>query len=324
MPATPHSSTPGVSPLHILLTGGTGFLGQALCRALLLQGHRLTLWVRNAEKAEALFGTAVRHVTTLSDVAPDDMPDVLLNFSGAPILGPRWSPRRKQQLHDSRSGVTQALVDWVAASARKPRLLLSASAIGYYGIQAPGDAAALGEDAPPQPIFMSELCQRWEHTAHGMAAHGVAVACVRLGVVLGLKGALPEMLRPFRLGVGTRMGRGDQVLTWVHLDDVVAGVLHLLAKLHQSPDMPPSGAYNLTAPYPVSQQEFTDTVCRVLHRPLALPVPAALLQLVLGEQASLLTEGQRVAPRRLLADGYHFRFERLEAALQDLERKRKM
>ncbi|MCX7277736.1 MAG: TIGR01777 family oxidoreductase [Burkholderiales bacterium] len=323
MPTTPHSSAPNVPPLHILLTGGTGFLGQALCRALLLQGHRLTLWVRNAEKAEALFGTAVRHVTRLADVAPDDMPDVLLNFSGEPILGPRWSPQRKQQLHASRSGVTQALVDWVAASARKPRLLLSASAIGYYGIQAPGDAAALGEDAPPQPIFMSELCQRWERTAQGMAAHGVAVACVRLGVVLGLKGALPEMLRPFRLGVGTRMGRGDQVLTWVHLDDVVAGVLHLLAQLHQSPDMPPSGAYNLTAPHPVSQQEFTDTVCRVLHRPLALPVPAALLQLMLGEQACLLTEGQRVVPRRLLADGYHFRFERLEAALQDLERKRK-
>lgn len=324
MPTTPHSSTLGAPPLHILLTGGTGFLGQALCRALLLQGHRLTLWVRNAEKAEALFGTAVRHVMRLRDLAPDDMPDVLLNFSGAPILGPRWSPQRKQQLHASRSGVTQALVDWVAASARKPRLLLSASAIGYYGIQAPGDTAALGEDAPPQPIFMSELCQRWEHTAQGMAAHGVAVACVRLGVVLGLKGALPEMLRPFRLGVGTRMGRGDQVLTWVHLDDVVAGVLYLLAQLHHSPDMPPSGVYNLTAPYPVSQQEFTDTVCRVLHRPLALPVPAALLQLVLGEQASLLTEGQRVVPQRLLADGYHFRFERLEAALQDLERKRKM
>ena len=327
MPTTPHSSTLGAPPLHILLTGGTGFLGQALCRALLLQGHRLTLWVRSAEKAEALFGTAVRHVTRLADVAPGDMPDVLLNFSGEPILGPRWSLQRKQQLHASRSGVTQALVDWVAASARKPRLLLSASAIGYYGIQVRGDMAALGEDAPPQPIFMSELCQRWEHAAQGMAVHGVAVACVRLGVVLGLKGALPEMLRPFRLGVGTRTGRGDQVLTWVHLDDVVAGVLHLLAQLHQSPHTPyrpPSGAYNVTAPYPVSQQEFTDTVCRVLHRPLALPVPAALLQLMLGEQASLLTEGQRVVPRRLLADGYHFRFERLEAALQDLERKRKM
>jgi uncharacterized protein (TIGR01777 family) len=324
MPANPHSSRPGAQPLHILLTGGTGFLGQALCRALLLQGHRLTLWVRNAEKGDALYGSAVRLVTRLADVAPDDMPDVLLNFSGEPILGPRWSPQRQQQLHASRSGVTQALVDWVAAAPRKPRLLLSASAIGYYGIQAPGDTAALGEEASPQPIFMSELCQRWELTAQGMAEHGVAVACVRLGVVLGLKGALPEMLRPFRLGLGTRMGRGDQMLSWVHLDDVVAGVLHLLAQLQQSPHTPPSGAYNLTAPYPVSQQEFTDTVCRVLHRPLALPVPGALLQLLLGEQASLLTEGQRVVPQRLLADGYHFRFERLETALQDLERKRKM
>lgn len=317
MSATLHSAT----PLHILLTGGTGFLGQALSRALLLQGHRLTLWVRNPEKAEALYGTAVRLVTRLAEVEPNDMPDVLLNFSGEPILGPRWSPQRQQQLHASRSGVTQALVDWVAAAPRKPGLQLSASAIGYYGIQAAGDKTALAEDAPPQPIFMSELCQRWEQTAQGMAAFGVAVACVRLGVVLGLKGALPEMLRPFRFGVGTRMGRGDQMLSWVHLDDVVAGVLHLLAQL---PGTLPSGAYNLTAPHPVSQQEFTDTACRVLHRPLALPVPAAVLNLVLGEQASLLTEGQCVVPQRLLADGYHFRFERLEAALQDLERKRKM
>ncbi len=308
-----------MSSLHILVTGGTGFIGQALCRMLLAQGHRLTLWVRNPHKGRKMYGDAVRCITQLTELHATPV-DAVLNFSGEPVLGPRWSPARQQVLHASRSGVTQALVDWVAQAAHKPRWLLSASAIGYYGVQPPDDPAALGEGAPPQPIFMSELCQRWEQAAQGMAAYGVAVATVRLGVVLGQQGALPQMLRPFRLGLGTQMGAGDQVLSWVHLGDVLGAVAFLLAQLDSAPA---TGAYNLTAPQPVTQREFTRTACKVLHRPLAVPVPAALLTLLLGEQATLLTDGQRVLPQRLLAEGYRFRFETLEAALKDLEQQRK-
>ncbi len=311
---------------HILLTGGTGFIGQALCRMLLAQGHRLTLWVRSADKARRMYGdtvgTPLRCITHLAELHGTPV-DAILNFAGEPVLGPRWTAARQQVLHASRSGVTQALVDWVAQlppTTRKPRWLLSASAIGYYGVQAPGDPAGLGEGAPPQAIFMSELCQRWEHTAQGMAAHGVAVATLRLGVVLGPQGALPQMLRPFRLGLGTQMGAGDQVLSWVHLDDVLGAVAFLLALLDGAPA---TGAYNLTAPQPVTQRDFTRTACQVLHRPLAVPVPATLLKLLLGAQATLLTDGQRVLPQRLLAQGYRFRFERFEAALRDLEQRRK-
>ena len=308
-----------MSPHHILVTGGTGFLGQALCRMLLAQGHSLTLWVRNLDKGRKMYGPAVQCITQLAQLQ-DTPVDAILNFSGEPVLGPRWTPARQQVLHASRSGVTQALVEWVAQASHKPRWLLSASAIGYYGVQAVGDRAALGEDAPTQPIFMSELCQRWERTAQGMAAYGVAVATVRLGVVLGQQGALPQMLQPFRLGVGTQMGMGGQVLSWVHLDDVVGAVAFLLAKLETAPA---TGAYNLTAPQPVTQRDFTRIAGQVLHRPLAVPVPAVVLKLLLGDQATLLTDGQRVVPQRLLAEGYRFRFETFEAALRDLERQRK-
>ena len=307
---------------HILVAGGTGFLGQALCRMLLAQGHSLTLWVRNVDKGHRMYGQAVRCISQLAQLQ-DTPVDAILNFSGEPVLGPRWTPARQQVLHASRSGVTQALVQWVAQAAHKPRWLLSASAIGYYGVQALGDRAALGENAPPQPIFMSELCQRWERTAQGMAAHGVAVATVRLGVVLGQQGALPQMLQPFRLGVGTQMGAGDQVLSWVHLDDVVGVVAFLLAKLDSPNPVLPTGAYNLTAPQPITQRDFTRIVGKVLHRPLAIPVPALVLKLLLGEQATLLTDGQRVVPTRLLAEGYRFRFESFEAALRDLEQQGK-
>ena len=304
---------------HILVTGGTGFLGASLCRMLLAQGHSLTLWVRNIDKGRKMYGQTVRCITRLAELQ-DTPVDAILNFSGEPVLGPRWTPARQQVLHASRSGVTQALVEWVAQAEHKPRWLLSASAIGYYGVQAVNDPVALGEGALPQPIFMSELCQRWESAAQAMAAHGVAVATVRLGVVLGQQGALPQMLKPFRLGVGTQMGAGDQVLSWVHLDDVLGAVDFLLARLDSAPA---TGAYNLTAPQPLTQREFTRTACKVLHRPLAVPVPAALLKLLLGEQATLLTDGQRVVPQRLLAEGYRFRFDSFEAALRDLEQQRK-
>lgn len=225
---------------HILLTGGTGFLGQALSRMLLAQGHQLTLWVRNVGKGRKMYGDAVRCISQLAELQ-DTPVDAILNFSGEPVLGPRWSPARQQVLHASRSGVTQALVEWVAQLAHKPRWLLSASAIGFYGVQAVDDPGALGEGAPPQPIFMSELCQRWERTAQGMAAHGVTVATVRLGVVLGQHGgALPQMLQPFRFGVGTQMGSGDQVLSWVHLDDVLAAVAFLLGKFDSAPPPGPT------------------------------------------------------------------------------------
>jgi uncharacterized protein len=312
--------SPASSRHHILVTGGTGFLGQALCGMLLAQGHQLTLWARNAAKVRQMYGQAVQCVSTLSELAPDVAVDAILNLSGEPVLGPRWSHARQQVLHASRSGVTQALVDWVGTAQHRPAWLLSASAIGYYGVQAAGNTAALGEDAPPQAIFMSELCQRWERTAEGMGAHGVAVAVMRLGVVLGSQGALPKMLQPFRLGLGVQMGRGDQMLSWIHLDDVLGAVDHLMGQWQATPAHPPAGAYNLTAPHPVSQREFTQTACKVLRRPLSIPVPAPLLGLMLGEQAALLTQGQRVVPQRLLAEGYRFRFDRFEAALRAVER----
>lgn len=300
---------------HILITGGTGFIGQALCRALLAQGHRLSLLVRDMPKARRLFGERVQLLTLFEALNGADAPvDLVINLAGEPVLGPRWTAARKAQLLASRCGVTDALVAWIAGAARKPRLMISASAIGYYGVQSLDDDSDWAEDQPGQAIFMSTLCQRWEASARAVEAQGVPLARLRLGVVLAAQGgALPKMLLPIRLGLGGPTGHGRQVLSWIHLADVLAIIEHLIAL----PATAAQGAFNATAPDPVRQMDFVRSAARLLRRPAVLPVPAFVLRALLGEQAELLTEGQRVVPARLLASGYRFRFASLDAALAD-------
>ncbi len=299
-------------PEHLLITGGTGFIGRALCHHLLARGHTLTLYVRDPRKAAALYGDRVRCVTAWAELDPGTRVDVVINLAGEPVVGPRWTPRRQAVLEASRSGVTQGLVAWLAGLQHKPRLLLSTSAIGYYGVQATGDPAALAEDAPPQPIFMSTLCQHWENSARAAQAVGVPVGLLRLGVVLGHGGALPGMVMSLRLGLGVVLGSGRQVVSWIHLDDVLGAVTHLMAL----PRTQASGPFNLTAPQPVTYADLMRAAARVLRRRLLLPVPAFVLRAVLGEQAGLLVEGQRVQPARLLASGYAFRHPEVEGALR--------
>jgi len=323
-PASPASPATAPHPLRFLIAGGTGFLGTALGRHWLAQGHHVTLLARNPPKVKALFGDQVTLVTFWDQLDPGLAFDVVVNFSGAPILGPRWTEGRKTVLQATRGGVTQALVDWVRSAHHKPGLLLCASAIGYYGVQALDDPRPLSESAPPQPLFMSTLCQAWERTAQAAEELGLQVARLRLGVVMGKGGgALPPMLTPFRLGVGTVMGDGRQVLSWIHLADVLGGVDHILSRWARGGAASAGGAYNFTAPQPLTQREFTRTAQRVVSPrwglPFALPVPAWTLKAMLGEQAALLTQGQRVVPTRLLVEGYRFQFESFEAALRDIE-----
>jgi uncharacterized protein (TIGR01777 family) len=203
-----------------------------------------------------------------------------------------------------------------------PFLFLSASAIGYYGIQRIGDQAALDESAAPQPVFMSDLCREWEQAAGAAAQYGVQVECMRFGLILGMQGALPMLLLPVKLGLGGRLGSGRQWLSWIHVDDVVRGMAHRWQQAGAEPrpgrGVRNFGVSNFTAPECVSQVEFNRTAARIWRRPSLVPTPGWPMRFALGEQADLLLEGQRVVPARLEREGFVFRYPRLTQALESL------
>ncbi|AMM24329.1 TIGR01777 family oxidoreductase [Variovorax sp. PAMC 28711] len=314
MTSAPVPNSP--KPQHVLVTGGTGFIGRLLVQALRDDGHTVTVWTR--KPATAGFDAAVHCVRRLEDIPQTTAVDVVVNLAGAPIAGPRWTDARKAELLRSRVGLTDTLVGWIGQRALKPRVLLSGSAIGYYGVQSQGDPAELTESSPPQAVFMSELCQQWEAAAGAASRHGVRVVCMRFGVVLGHHGSLPLLLLPVKLGVAGKLGTGQQSMSWVHVQDLLRALAHVwrIATDADAPTAPQ--VYNFTAPGALSQAAFSRTAAEVLHRPFWFPTPGWPLRLALGEQADLMLEGQRVAPARLLASGFQFRFPDARSALQDL------
>jgi len=310
------SATPvfGNDKRSFLITGATGFIGQQLVRALLRDGQQVTVLTRDPAKATSLFDKRLGRIECIGGM--DQLPssrriDVVINLAGARIVGHRWTDARKAALRRSRVALTQDLVAWIARAQHKPRVLLSASAIGYYGVQPQGDDTVLTESAPPQPVFMSDLCREWEEAAQRATAYGVTVACMRFGLVLGRQGALPMLLLPIKLGLGGPLGGGRQWQSWIHVDDVIAGMAHLCRTEE-------GGSYNFTAPESLTQAQFSRVAAKVLHRPYGLPTPGWPMRLALGEQADLLLEGQRVGPQHLLATGFAFRYPQLAPALTSL------
>ncbi|MGK5078156.1 TIGR01777 family oxidoreductase [Janthinobacterium sp. HLX7-2] len=303
------------TPQAVLVTGATGFIGQQLVSALLADGHAVTVLTRQPKQAAWTFDGQVRCIKTLGELPDAQRIDMVVNLAGARIVGRRWTQARKAALRRSRVALTQELVAWIARAAHKPRVLLSASAIGYYGVQAQGDATELDEDSAPQPIFMSQLCSEWEAAARQAEKYGVQVACMRFGLVFGHQGSLPQMLLPIRFGLGGPLGSGRQWMSWVHVHDVIGAIAHLARR---SEEQLVSGAYNFCAPQAIEQRRFAQVAGAVLHRPAFMPTPAWGMRTLLGEQADLLVEGQRVAPRRLLDDGFVFRYPQLEGALRSL------
>ena len=199
-------------------------------------------------------------------------------------------------------------------------MLLSASAIGYYGIQAQSDATALIETDSPQPIFMSRLCQEWEAEAQRASQYGVKVDIMRFGLVLGHQGALPMMLLPIKLGMGGKLGSGKQWMSWIHIRDLLRGIAYLF---QMRPDMSNDNSnsvsiYNFTAPEALTQLEFNQQAASVLHRPCIMPTPGFIVRWLLGEQSDLLLEGQRVIPHNLLESGFSFEFPTAKSALDDI------
>ena len=296
--------------MQILVTGGTGFLGQPLVAALVAAGHGVTLLTRDPARAAARWGAAVRRWPSLDAWQPEVAFDAAINLAGAPIADLRWSAARKRLLRDSRIELTERLVQRARAAQCPPAVLLSGSAVGYYGDTG---AAALTESAPAGHDFAARLCADWERAALAAESAGVRVCLLRTGLVLHASGGVLGRLLPlFRLGLGGRLGSGRQWMSWIHLDDWIALVLRLLS------DPQAHGAFNLTAPEPVTNAAFTRALGQALHRPTPLPAPAAALRLLLGERAQMLLASQRALPQNAEQLGYPFRFSSLGEALESL------
>jgi uncharacterized protein (TIGR01777 family) len=296
--------------MHILMTGGTGLIGRHLCKALLAKGHQLTVLSRHPETVAVKCGAAMQALATLDDWRPDRTFDAVINLAGEPIVDAWWSENRKQQLRASRIGLTEKLVQCIAAAKQKPTVLLSGSAVGLYGN---GGNKELDENARAGNDFAADLCRDWEAAACAAEELGLRVCLLRTGLVLSNNGGLLErMLLPFKLGLGARLGEGKQWMSWVHIDDYVQMVLNLLD------DEQLCGPFNMTAPQPVTNAEFTRTLASTLHRPAIFAAPGVVLRLAMGDRAALILEGQRALPTRLAAAGYQFKFPDLGSALNNV------
>ncbi len=296
--------------MNILLTGGTGLIGRALCRRWLADGHRLWVWSRSPQRVAQLCGAEVKGVGSLQLLDAVAL-DAVVNLAGAPIADRPWTKARKSLLWDSRVRLTEELVEWLGRREQKPALLISGSAVGWYGDG--GEHRLTEADQPVTADFASQLCNAWEERASEAAVLGIRVVLIRTGLVLARDGGfLQRLLPPFRLGLGGRLGNGRQWMPWIHIEDQI-GLIDFLLRQPAA-----SGPYNACAPTPVRNLEFTRSLSRRLHRPALLPVPAALLKPLLGELAGLLLGGQHAQPQRLQEEGYSFRFTDLDSALADL------
>jgi uncharacterized protein len=288
--------------VRVLVAGGTGFVGTALCDALTAGGHEVTLVSRDPER---LGSPAVSWDDVGVAVAESD---AIVNLAGESIAGGRWTAARKQRILDSRVMSTRRIVEAIAAAATRPIVLVNASAIGFYG---PHGDELCDERTPPGTGFLADVCRAWEVEAAAAEHHGLRVVRLRLGIVLGRDGgALARMVPPFRAFLGGPIGDGKQWMSWIHRDDVCGLVLHALA------DETLSGAVNATAPGPVTNAEFARTLGDVLARPAIVPTPAFVLRLAFGEMADMLLTGQRVLPSVADGAGYRWRYAHLAAALR--------
>ncbi len=295
--------------MHCLLTGGTGFIGSALCRRLAASGAAITVLSREPARAASILPRGVRCIRSLAELGSQDAFDAVINLAGEPIAAGRWSDARKRLLRESRIGLTQELVAWMARAERRPAVLLSASAIGFYGDQ--GDAP-LTEDSPAHSEYQHELCADWEEAALRAQLLGVRTVVLRIGLVIGRDGGfLQRMLPPFRMGLGGPVGHGRQWMSWVHREDVLGMIEWLLERTDLQ------GVFNATAPSPVTSSDFARALGAVLHRPAVLPLPAPVLKLAFGEMSTLLLTGQRVLPARAEREGYRFRFADIRSALSE-------
>lgn len=297
--------------MQILITGGSGLIGGHLIPRLLETSHDVTVVTRDPDATRPKLDPRVRLWKGLNDHANLDGFDAVINLAGEPIADKRWTEAQKQRLCQSRWQVTERLVKMFKASQTPPSVLISGSATGYYGDLG---EVVVTEDEPPHNEFTHKLCARWEQIACGAQSDSTRVCLLRTGVVLAPKGGILAKLLPlFRLGLGGPIGTGRQYLAWIHIDDMVNGILWLLNN-----DL--RGPFNMVSPYPVRNEQFSHALGQALHRPAFMRAPATAVKLMMGESAVLVLGGQRALPKRLEDSGFGFRYFDLEEALADVVR----
>jgi uncharacterized protein (TIGR01777 family) len=294
----------------ITLTGATGFIGRRLMNRLRSEGHELRILSRKPGPPQDGIRWFQWDAATSHPPAESlDGVHAVIHLAGEPVFQ-RWTPEAKKRIRESRGAGTRLLVEALSTASPRPLVLVSSSAIGYYGDRG---EQRLTESSKPGKGFLPEVAVEWERAAELAEALGLRVVRLRTGIVLGAEGgALSQMLTPFRLGFGGRLGSGKQWWSWIHLDDLVGLIHFALANPNAS------GPLNGTAPEPVTNAEFTRTLGRALHRPTFLPAPAFALRLALGEFGNTLLESQRVYPKAAETAGYRFLYPTLEQALDDL------
>jgi uncharacterized protein (TIGR01777 family) len=294
--------------MRVLVSGGSGLVGTALGRLLTADRHEVGTLSRRGGGPGHVHWAPDRGV--IDDQALSSFePDAVVHLAGESIAAGRWTPQRKAAIRESRIAGTALLAGALAAMRRPPKVLVSASAVGFYGDRR---GEAIDEGSPPGQGFLAETCRAWEGATAAAAGRGIRVVHLRTGMVLAAHGgALARMLPFFRLGLGGPLGDGRQYVSWIALPDLVASIRHVL--MHDGL----SGPVNATSPFPATNAEFTRALGRVLSRPAFLPAPAPLLRLAFGEMAdALLLSGARVHPRRLEESGFTFRYPQLEPALK--------
>lgn len=297
--------------MNILVTGGTGFIGQKLCAELIHRGHQLCVLTRNASLATKRLPSGIRLISDFTEIKSDEVFDAVINLAGEPIAR-RWTDKVKAELIASRVGVTKRLVKTLKQLNTPPKVLISGSAIGYYG---PAGDSNLVESSPFVESFSHELCEAWEQAALKAQKRNIRVCCLRTGVVLGPQGGVLEKLRlAYLMGMGGPIGTGKQWMSWIHIDDMIAIILFCLE--NEQID----GPVNATAPNPVQQSEFAKAYGKVLKRPSFLPMPLLTVRLLFGQMGEeLMLHGQKVIPQKLLDNHFQYQYPTLESALQQIE-----
>jgi hypothetical protein len=296
--------------MNYLLTGGTGLIGAEICQKLQAAGHTVIILSRQRDKVHRRCGLSAIAITDLNEIGSHEHVDVVINLAGAPIADARWSQKRKRILEQSRIDTTEHLVEWMTQRQKKPAALISGSAVGWYGDQG---HTPLNENSDFHDEYGHQLCQRWELAALKAADAGIRVCIVRTGLVLARQGGmLQRLLLPFKMGLGGPISDGKQYMPWIHLEDIANLFIFLSKKITLQ------GIFNGTAPIPVTNAEFTQTLASTLKRPAFIRVPACVLKVGLGELSQLLLGGQRALPENARAAGFEFHYTELQPALNDI------
>ncbi|MCL1466385.1 TIGR01777 family oxidoreductase [Argonema galeatum] len=304
--------------MKVAITGATGFVGSRLVERLHAEGNRVLVLTRNPERARKVFPSNNFPNVEIVAYTPRESGewqksisgcDGVVNLAGESLAEGRWTPERKEAIMDSRKIGTQKIVEAISQANPKPTVLVNPSAIGYYGTS---ETATFDETSPAGDGFLASVCETWETEAQKVKDLDVRLVILRVGIVLGMGGAIAKMLPPFKLFAGGPIGSGRQWFSWIDREDLVNLILSSLRR----PDI--EGVFNATAPNPVRMAEFSHTLGQVLKRPSWLPVPGFALEVLLGDAAVVVLEGQQVLPKRTLQSGFEYQYPKLKLALENI------